>query len=144
MSDNTIQVNTHIFQNGIIEQEVVNTSSTIHGLAKEVFDTKEQHLRDALMNMGWSTPEQTKELQESNKRPAPCKYACEQVAFKSQIGRLEADNKRLREALAERDREFIKGLHLLRDSFIDCYDRREFESQVDNLIKSITKDSESN
>lgn len=47
------KINTKVFPDGRIEQELVDLQGRI---AREVMDTKDQQVRQALISLGWTPP----------------------------------------------------------------------------------------
>ncbi len=60
MENIKIEVKTIVFENGCIEQTVCNNVDFIERNARQIIDTKEEQVRKALIDLGWTPPKYIK------------------------------------------------------------------------------------
>lgn len=69
----TIDVRTSVYPEGLIVTEVIGDTGTHHErLMRQVMDTKDQHIREALIKLGWTPPDAAKPHSASRARAFGC------------------------------------------------------------------------
>jgi hypothetical protein len=64
----SFEVNTEVFKNGSINLEITSQSSSIRGdIFRQVLNTQEEQIRQALIKLGWTPPELHKSIQDADR-----------------------------------------------------------------------------